>query len=67
MSNEIQDNHPTNSKDNSDCLSKAKKLIYLRKMNKILFYFLKKGANVCICAFFVVTLQRKLLGNESTN
>lgn len=66
MSNEIQDDHPTNSKDNSDCLSKAKKLIYLRKMNKILFY-LKKCANVCICAFFVVTLQRKLLGNESTN
>ena len=67
MSNEIQDDYPTNSKDNSDCLSKAKKLIYLRKMYKILFYFLKKGANVCICAFFVVTLQRKLLGNESTN
>ncbi len=41
MRNEIQDNHPTNSKDNSDCLSKAKKLIYLRKMNKILFYFKK--------------------------
>ena len=41
MRNEIQDNHPTNSKDNSDCLSKAKKLIYLRKMNKISFYFKK--------------------------
>ncbi len=41
MRNEIQDNHPTNSKDNSDCLSKAKKLIYLSKMNKISFYFKK--------------------------
>lgn len=60
MRNEIQDNHPTNSKDNSDCLSKAKKLIYLRKMNKILFYFKKKCANVCICAFFVVFLQRRM-------
>lgn len=53
MSNEIQDDYPTNSKDNSDRLSKAKKLIYLRKMNKILFYFKK---NVRMFAYVLFLL-----------
>ena len=61
MSNEIQDDHPTNSKDNSDRLSKAKKLIYLRKMNKILFYFKKMCECLHMC-FFCCNFAAQIVG-----